>query len=80
MGKCKDEMIKLVGVVRELDLDKNSFKLRFVEENEYKIDEINCKIQNESLWQDIREYFDLRIEVHGVREGNSLIIRYLDKI
>lgn len=76
----KDEMIKLVGVVRELDLDKNSFKLRFVEENEYKIDEINCKIQNESLWQDIREYFDLRIEVHGVREGNSLIIRYLDKI
>lgn len=75
----KEEVsVEYIGLIREVDLDKLTFVLRNIENNNDN-NEVKCSFDNEFL-EDIKNYLDSKVYVIGIKKNKFVKVKYIDKI
>lgn len=69
----KEQIVKLEGNIRELDLDKHTFILRNIQG--YNLNQVKCILSDDD--GDINSYFGSRVSIAGVFSGNILKVKYI---
>ena len=75
--ESKENLLEYRGCIRELDLDKLTFSLRNINDKEVK--QLKCQL-NEEIIEDIKNYFDTEVIVTGVKKGQYLFVKYMEKV